>query len=37
MFFWEGEDEEGEGNGVFFHEDKGEPDLSWIAYVVAEK
>ena len=37
MFFWEGEDEEGEGNGEFFHEDKGEPDLSWIAYVVAEK
>ncbi len=26
-----------EGNGEFFHEDKGEPDLSWIAYVVAEK
>ena len=37
MFFWEGEDEEGEGNGEFTHEDKGEPDLSWIAYVVAEK
>ncbi len=37
MFFWEDEDEEGEGNGEFYQEGKGEADLSWIAYVVAEK
>lgn len=36
-FYWEGEDDEGEGNGDFFPDDKGVPDLSWIAYIVAEK
>ena len=36
-FYWEGEDDEGEGNGEFFPDDKGVPDLSWIAYIVAEK
>ena len=36
-FYWEGEDDEGEGNGEFFPDDKGMPDLSWIAYIVAEK
>jgi len=35
--YWEGEDEDGEGNGEFTPEDKGEADLAWIAYVVAEK
>jgi SAM-dependent methyltransferase len=35
--YWEGEDEDGEGNGIFSPEDKGEADLAWIAYVVAEK
>ena len=35
--YWEGEDEEGEGNGVFTPNDKGEADLAWIAYIVAEK
>ncbi len=35
--YWEGEDEDGEGNGEFFPDDKGEADLAWIAYVVAEK
>ncbi|MEM7432302.1 MAG: class I SAM-dependent methyltransferase [Pseudomonadota bacterium] len=35
--YWEGEDEDGEGNGVFTPEDKGEADLAWIAYIVAEK
>ena len=35
--YWEGEDEDGEGNGVFTPEDRGEADLAWIAYVVATK
>ena len=36
-FFWEGEDEDGEGNGEFTPNKTGEADLAWIAYVVAEK
>jgi hypothetical protein len=35
--YWEGEDEDGEGNGEFAATDKGEADLAWIAYIVAEK
>ena len=35
--YWEGEDEDGEGNGEFTPEDRGEADLAWIAYIVAEK
>lgn len=35
--YWEGEDEEGEGNGIFTPDEKGEADLAWIAYIVAEK
>ncbi|HUD96873.1 MAG TPA: class I SAM-dependent methyltransferase [Woeseiaceae bacterium] len=35
--YWEGEDEDGEGNGEFTPEDKGVADIAWIAYVVAEK
>ena len=35
--YWEGEDEDGEGNGEFHPEHEGEADLAWIAYVVAEK
>lgn len=35
--FWEGEDEDGEGNGEFTATDTGEADLAWIAYIVAEK
>ena len=35
--YWEGEDEDGEGNGEFTPDDKGEADLAWIAYIVAEK
>ena len=30
-------EKEGEGNGVFTPNDKGEADLAWIAYIVAEK
>lgn len=35
--YWEGEDEDGEGNGEFTPDVKGVADLAWIAYVVAEK
>ena len=35
--YWEGEDEDGEGNGEFSPEEKGEADYAWIAYIVAEK
>jgi len=35
--YWEGEDEDGEGNGEFIPDEKGEADLAWIAYIVAEK
>jgi SAM-dependent methyltransferase len=35
--YWEGEDEDGEGNGEFTPDEKGAADLAWIAYVVAEK
>lgn len=35
--YWEGTDEDGEGNGEFTPEEKGEADLAWIAYIVAEK
>ena len=36
-FFWEGGDEKGEGNGEFSPNSRGEADLAWIAYIVAEK
>lgn len=35
--YWEGTDEDGEGNGVFTPEAHGEADAGWIAYIVAEK
>lgn len=35
--YWEGEDEDGEGDGEFTPDGKGEADLAWIAYIVAEK
>ncbi|NNL63967.1 MAG: class I SAM-dependent methyltransferase [Woeseiaceae bacterium] len=35
--YWEGEGEDGEGNGEFAPEECGEADLAWIAYIVAEK
>ncbi|MEJ2761657.1 MAG: class I SAM-dependent methyltransferase [Gammaproteobacteria bacterium] len=35
--YWEGTDEDGEGNGVFTPTEEGEADAGWIAYIVAEK
>ena len=35
--YWEGEDEDGEGNGIFTPDERGEADLAWVAYVVADK
>jgi SAM-dependent methyltransferase len=35
--YWEGTDKDGEGNGVFEPDARGEADAGWIAYIVAEK
>jgi len=35
--YWEGEDEDGEGNGEYAESATGEADPAWIAYIVAEK
>ena len=35
--YWEGTDEDGEGDGVFTPDERGEADAGWIAYIVAEK
>jgi SAM-dependent methyltransferase len=35
--YWEGDDGEGGGNGVFKEHATGEADLAWIAYLAAEK
>ena len=36
--YWQGTDEEtGEGDGVFEPAEEGEPDPSWIVYIVAER
>ena len=35
--YWEGTDKDGEGDGVFTPDDRGEADAGWIAYIVAEK
>ena len=35
--YWEGTDKDGEGDGVFTPDKRGEADAGWIAYIVAEK
>ena len=35
--YWQGEDDDGDGDGVFKATSVGEPDDAWIAYIVAEK
>jgi len=35
--YWEGTDEDGDGDGVFKPDTHGEADAGWIAYLVAEK
>ena len=35
--YWEGTDEDGDGNGEFTPTKEGEADAGWIAYIVAEK
>lgn len=35
--YWEGEDEDGEGDGEFSEDPCGEADPAWIAYIVAQK
>jgi len=35
--YWEGTDENNEGNGIFTPTRQGEADAGWIAYIVAEK
>jgi len=35
--YWEGTDEDGEGNGIFEPAEEGEADAGWIAYIVCEK
>ena len=35
--YWEGSDEDGDGNGVFEETREGEADAGWIAYIVALK
>jgi SAM-dependent methyltransferase len=35
--YWEGTDEDGEGNGEFTESATGDADLAWVCYIVAEK
>ena len=35
--YWEGEDDDGEGNGIYEPETEGQADPGWIAYILAEK
>src|SRR5690606_23842862 len=35
--YWEGTDENGEGDGDWQRREQAESDLSWLAYVVAER
>ncbi len=35
--YWEGSDEDGEGNGIFRPSTKGEVCAGWVSYLIAEK
>ncbi len=35
--YWEGTDEEGEGNDIYEPAERGDADPAWIAYIVAER
>ena len=35
--YWEGSDEDGEGNGEFTESATGDPDAAWVSYIVAQK
>ncbi|MFZ9889344.1 MAG: class I SAM-dependent methyltransferase [Myxococcota bacterium] len=35
--FWEDEDENGEGNGRYYRTEDAPADLTWLAYIVAER
>jgi SAM-dependent methyltransferase len=35
--YWEGADEDGEGNGEFTESATGDPDAAWVSYIVAER
>lgn len=35
--YWEGEDKNGEGNGRYYRTEKAPADLTWLAYLVAER
>ena len=37
QIWWEGADEEGDGNGEFELVERGEPDAGWIAYLIGVK
>jgi hypothetical protein len=36
-FYWQGFDEDGEGDGDFQPVDEGDADAGWICYITAEK
>lgn len=35
--YWEGEDDDGEGNGEYTESATGDPDPAWVVYIVAER
>jgi hypothetical protein len=35
--YWEGTDEDGDGNGIFRPVKRGDDDAAWISYVLAQK
>jgi len=37
VVFWEGNDEDGEGNGIFERTEVGDVCEAWVAYIAARK